>query len=277
MIAFASKARALLTSYYAMMVEYRSELMVWGIAVGLPLIMMGVWIEAGATGLFPLDNIQLMRYFIAIFLVRQLTVAWVIYEFEYHVVTGRLSPRLLQPIDPGWHFVAMHLGEQFARVPLIAAIFVTLLLLIFPEALWGAADDPDLWLPSWWRILLAFIFCYAAFALRFLMQYSLALLAFWIERVSSIEGLIYVLFIFLSGMMAPMEMFEADPLLAGILAVNMYLPFPYMAWFPAQLLAGGEVPILKGALVVAGWMVVLYLLNRWLWRRGLRHYAAMGA
>jgi ABC-2 type transport system permease protein len=32
---------------------------------------------------------------------RQLTVVWVIWELEKEVVQGYLSPRLLQPLDPG--------------------------------------------------------------------------------------------------------------------------------------------------------------------------------
>jgi len=50
----------------------------------------GVWIEAAQGGqwLGPWT----LPYFLAVFIIRQSTVVWVIYEFEKEVVEGRLSP-----------------------------------------------------------------------------------------------------------------------------------------------------------------------------------------
>ncbi|MGB3759572.1 MAG: multidrug ABC transporter permease, partial [Rivularia sp. (in: cyanobacteria)] len=99
------KAVTLLTVYYAYMVEYRAELILWVLTGSLPIIMMGVWTEAAEGGQFGLSPTQFARYFLAVFLVRQLTVVWVIWEFEKEVVEGKLSPRLLQPLDPVWYHV----------------------------------------------------------------------------------------------------------------------------------------------------------------------------
>ncbi|MEY4824645.1 MAG: hypothetical protein RLZZ430_295, partial [Cyanobacteriota bacterium] len=41
-------ARALITSQYALMLEYRAEIILWALSGVLPLIMLGVWSGSGA-------------------------------------------------------------------------------------------------------------------------------------------------------------------------------------------------------------------------------------
>ncbi|MFM8003632.1 MAG: multidrug ABC transporter permease, partial [Dolichospermum sp.] len=40
------KALTLLSVYYAYMLEYRSELILWVLSGSLPIIMMGIWVQA---------------------------------------------------------------------------------------------------------------------------------------------------------------------------------------------------------------------------------------
>ncbi|HEY9661491.1 MAG TPA: multidrug ABC transporter permease, partial [Allocoleopsis sp.] len=105
----------LLSVYYAYMLEYRAELFFWVLSSSLPFILMGVWVEAAQTGQFGLSALDFIRYFLAVFIVRQFTIVWVIWEFEREVVEGKLSFRLLQPIDPIWHHFFSHVAERIAR------------------------------------------------------------------------------------------------------------------------------------------------------------------
>jgi ABC-2 type transport system permease protein len=50
-----------------------------------------------------------------------------------------------------------------------------------------------------------------------------------------------------------------------------------MVWFPAALLVNEEVPIARGFAIMIAWTVVFFALYRWLWKKGLKHYSAMGA
>ncbi len=269
------RARVLLGVYYALMIEYRGEIVMWAVATTLPLIMMGVWMPAGATGRFPLSEAEMVRYFIAVFVIRQFSVVWVIHDFEWHVVTGRLSPLLLQPIDPAWRFLAGHLSEQGARLPIVIGLLL-LCGVLFPAA-WQdpGIDGPTVWLPAWWQVGLFVAAVYAAFALRFLIQYCLSMLAFWFERVMAIEGINFIPYLFLSGLLAPLEVFPD-----AVRTAALFTPFPYMVWFPAKLLIDPNVEpamIAASFAIILAWSVALLALNRWLWRRGLRHYSAMGA
>ncbi len=130
--------------------------------------MMGVWTKASQGGQFSLGTTDFARYFISVFIVSELTLVWVIWNFEKEVVQGKLSPRLLQPIDPAWHHVAEHVSERFARLPLIL-LLVSFFFLLYPQAFW---------LPSLGRVLLFLLVIAIALALRFLIQYTLAMFAF---------------------------------------------------------------------------------------------------
>ena len=255
-------AVTLLKVYYDYMVEYRAELILWVLSGSLPLILMGVWAEAGQSGQFGLSPLQFIRYFLAVFLTRQLTVVWVIYEFEKEVLKGQLSFRLLQPLDPGWHHFASHLSERLARLPFAFAL-VGAFFLIYPQAFW---------LPSPTQLLLFAVAIAAAFCLRFLIQYTFSMLAFWMERASAIEQFWFLFYLFLSGMVAPLELFP--PLLRQI---TLWTPFPYLVWFPSAVLLGLPVNVLQGFGMIVLWTGIFWVLNRWLWRRGLRHYSGMGA
>jgi ABC-2 type transport system permease protein len=140
-------ARVLLSVYYAYMVEYRAELMFWVLSGTFPLIFMGLWAKAAEGGQFALDPATFIRYFLAVFLVRQLTVVWVVWEFEREVNEGRLSPFLLQPIDPVWRHFFSHVSERFARLPFIA-VLVGLFLWLYPQAAGLPSPGQLFW--DWW-------------------------------------------------------------------------------------------------------------------------------
>ncbi|MGM3305189.1 ABC transporter permease [Anabaena sp. WFMT] len=256
------KALTLLSVYYAYMLEYRSELVLWILSGSLPIILMGVWIKAAQGGQFNLTSIDFARYFFAVFLVRQMTVVWVIFDFEKEVVEGKLSPRLLQPIDPGFHHLAGHVAERFARMPFVF-LLIGLFFLLYPQAFW---------LPTLPNLLLFTLAAVLAFALRFLIQYTFAMFSFWTERATALESFWFLFFLFLSGMIAPLEVFPE-----AVRNVVMFTPFPYLIHFPASILVGLPVDLTRGFLSILGWLLVFMGANRLLWRAGLKRYSGMGA
>ncbi|NLF16908.1 MAG: multidrug ABC transporter permease [Lentisphaerae bacterium] len=264
MNAFLGKLRTYVVVSYAEMLEYRAEVVLWVLSSIMPFLMMGVWMQAsqGTQADLGLTPTEFARYFLCVFLIRQVTLVWVIYEVERHVVEGSLSPRLLQPIDPFWRFFCDHLGERLARLPFLV-ILTALFFVLYPAALWC---------PSLRSGLLAALCLAAAFVLRFIMQYAFAMVAFWSERASAIEDFWFFMYLFLSGYLAPLSLFPE-----GVRRVAEWTPFPYLIYMPAQLLLGRPVDLGRGLAVMAVWTLVFFGLYRLLWRAGLRRYSGMGA
>jgi ABC-2 type transport system permease protein len=255
------QARALFTFYLSYMLEYRAEIYLWVLASVLPLILLGVWARAAESGAFALSRVEFIRYFVAVFVVRQFSFIWVIWEFEELVVSGNLSQQLLQPIDPVWRFLASHLTERVVRLPIVLAI-AGLCFLLYPEAFWlpRAADLAG------GMLLLALAFC-----ARFALQYMMSMLAFFSERAAAIEELWFAVHLFLSGLIAPLDVYP-EP----VRRLTELTPFPYLIYYPVNLLLGRGAPFGRAVLVLSVWGALAWLVQRRLWRSGLRRYSAMG-
>jgi ABC-2 type transport system permease protein len=258
--------RVLLSSQYAYMLEYRAEIALWALSGVVPFIMLALWsqLDSGAPGSQPLglNQRQLSRYFLSVFVVRQFTIAWVVWAFEEDALQGRLSHALLQPLHPLWRYLSAHLAEQATRLPFVAAL-VGLFFVLQPGALW---------MPSLGQGLTALLAIWMAFAINFLLQSAIAILCFWSERASALERLLYIPYLFLSGLVAPLEVFPP-----AVRAFALWTPFPYMIAFPAQLLSGNPLSFHNAFAAMAAWIALLLPLVGLLWKAGVKRYGAMGA
>jgi ABC-2 type transport system permease protein len=109
--------------------------------------------------------------------------------------------------------------------------------------------------------------------LQFLIAYSIALLAFWIQEVSTLVFIVYAFEVFFSG-----QMFPLDILPSPWVTVSWWLPFQYEIYFPVQVfqerLAPGQV--VGGLLIAVGWVFVGWVCARLIYRSGLKYYTAVG-
>ncbi|MEY2978685.1 MAG: hypothetical protein RLZZ435_2824 [Cyanobacteriota bacterium] len=255
--------KTLTSVYYAYIMEYRAEIILWVLSGSLPFIMLGVWSESVGQGTeYGLDRLDFIRYFLAVFLTRQFTVVWVIWEFEREIIEGQLSFRLLYPIDPFWHHFMQHIGERLTRFPFIV-LLVIFFFLLYPQAFW---------LPNFGQLLSFVIAASLAFLLHFMIQYTFSMLAFWTERARSVEGVWFFIYLFLSGLIAPLDVFPET-----LVSWLSWTPIPYLIYFPSALLLGLPVSVIKGGMVMSAWLLLITIVNRWAWYRGLKQYSGMGA
>ena len=256
-------AKTLLETQYAMMVEYRAEIILWCMSGVMPFILMGPWMKTAEK--MGKDPAVFARYFFCIFLVRQLSVVWVLWEFEMEVVQGSLSMKLLQPLNPVWRHVASHFAERLARLPFLI-LLVILFFGLYPKALWR---------PSLTDLALFVAAISMSFTMRFVQQYAVAMCSFWIERASSIDAFVMLMDLGLSGLLAPLWLYP--PIMKTIALLT---PFPYLFYFPVSLLMGQhdvDISVPKGFIVLASWTMFFWVIQQILWRRGLRRYSSMGA
>lgn len=251
----------------ASFIQYRASIFIWTIDRILePLIYLVVWSAvARATGgtVGGFDSPHFAAYFIVMMLVTQVTYTWVMYEYEYKIRHGSLSFALLRPIHPIHTDLVDNVSSKMITLPLMlvaAAVLVVLFKPAFSLSLWSAA----LFVPA---LLLAF-------SVKFVVEWTLALSAFWTTRVSAVNQGYFVAALFLSGQMAPLSLLPRPLQIAATI-----LPFRWMISFPVELLLGrlsfGQA--MTGLAAQAAWLALGLLLLRTIWRAGVRVYSAVGA
>jgi ABC-2 type transport system permease protein len=266
-VSVASTARALPTLVrvgFAEAVAYRAEMLVWVLATTMPLIMLALWSAVAAdapVGRF--DQRDFLAYFLATFIVRQLTGAWVAWQMSYEVRTGALSMRLLRPIHP----MVSYAVENLAAVPLrlVVAVPVAILALI----LLGTRTLPH-------SPLLWVVWCLAVLGgwlITFLANVIIGCLALWTGSSVKVMDVWLVAFMVFSGYLVPVELFPG-----GLRTLVAWLPFRYQIGFPVEVMTGAYALPAALVMLLRQWAFVLGLLlaAAIIWRRGLRRFAAYG-
>ena len=252
---------------FATMVQYRASLFIWMIGHVLePLVYLVVWsvvAESGGGSAGGYTAAQFAGYFIILMLVENVSYTWIMYEYEYRIREGMLSPALLRPVHPIHADIADNISSKAVTMPFMIGIAVVLGFIFRPELS-----------PHAWALAAAIPALCLAFLLRFLLEWTLAQAAFWTTRVSAINQSYFVLILFLSGQIAPLSLF---PSVVQIIA--SILPFRWMLGFPVELILGRLSPTeaLAGLGAQAVWVCLAFLLMRIVWRAGIRTYSAVGA
>ena len=259
---FNRKLLTLLKVQYSNMMEYRVEIALWAISGIIPFFMLNIWTNNNLNESINFSNVMLSRYFLSAFFVRQFSVVWVVFTFEEDALSGKISPYLIQPLNPFFRYIAQHLAEQITRFPF--AVIIALIFFIFnPESIWA---------PNLGIFVLSGIATFFSFLIQFLIQSIIACLCFWTEKASSIERLFFIPTLFLSGLLAPVISFPEY-----VKSWIYITPFPYFIDFPANLLSGNNTNVLAGFLMQLFWISVLFPLFRKTWSMGTKKYTAMGS
>ncbi len=252
---------------FATMLQYRASLAIWIIGQVLePLVYLVVWsVVAGSRGgqVGDYTTAGFAAYFLALMLVNHVTYTWIMYEYEYRVREGGLSFALLRPVHPIHSDVADNVSSKVITMPGMLLV----------AALLAWVFHPSLTVVPW-SLAAALPALALAFLLRFLLEWTLALAAFWTTRVSAFNQLYFVALLFLSGQIAPLSLFPA-----WIQTAASILPFRWMIGFPVELLLGRLTPgeALGGFAAQAIWIAIGLGLVRLVWRAGVRVYSAVGA
>jgi ABC-2 type transport system permease protein len=252
---------------FASMVQYRASLTIWMIGHVLePLIYLAVWSavansSGGRVGGFTTSDV--VTYFLVFMMVNHVSYTWIMYEFEYRVREGHLSAALLRPVHPIHADIADNVTSKLMTFPFILAVAIGLGFLF--QANWN---------PPALALLLGIPALCLAFLLRFLLEWMLALSAFWTTRVGAINQMYFLLLLFLSGQIAPIELLPQP-----IQWITAILPFRWMLGFPVELWMGRLTPMemLAGLVAQAVWVALSLVLVRIVWRAGVRVYSAVGA
>lgn len=208
---------------------------------------------------------QMVSYYLVVTIVDALTAVteddW---QIAADIKDGNISQFLLKPID----FLSYRLclfGAGRLVYLIVAIVPTTLFILWFREDFTLPAD------PATFGCFLLSVVLTGL--LQFFLSYTMALLAFWMQEVSTV---IFILFAF--EYIASGHLFPLDILPPTVAQVLNFTPFPYQLYFPVSIWLGRTTgaAVGQGLLIQAAWVVASYFLARWVWSRGIRKYSAVG-
>lgn len=248
-------------------IAYRGATAIWIFSsIMQPLVSLVVWRTVagsnGTAGGFTAD--QYTAYFIMVLIVSNMTFIWHMWEFEYRIRTGAFSPLLLRPIHPIHNDVSENLS--FKLLGLVGIVPAAIILGIVFDADFGGTTALD---------VLAFVpALLLAMVLRFVVEWTLALAAFWLTKVSAINNLFDVFFLFLAGQFAPLDVMPG-----WIQTLAILSPFPWSIAFPVEVALGHRsgTEILVGYGAQLAWIGIAVAVLALVWNRAASRYGAVGA
>ena len=252
--------RAYFRTSFAIMVEYRATVFLWILAGVTPLIMMFVWRHLAAAG--PIggrDPKAFAFYFLIAFLSTQCCTVWVVWNVDYQIRTGTYAIQLLRPFDPWLGELIENIAAYSLRLPF------NVLIVALGLAISGAWE---MIVPA--RLPAFVLALILSWQLMFNINYALALLCLWSERVKSADSWVYLMVFTLGGALFPLDFLSP----AWRTAIG-WMPFPWMVNFPVELLAGNAPP-LRGFAMQAVWLAIIVACHRGLWRLGRKRFGAVG-
>lgn len=248
-------------------IQYRASGAIWMIGSILePTIYLVVWStvaesRGGDVGGYTAS--EFAAYYIVLMMVNHLTFSWIMQVFQFRIQFGSLSYELLRPVHPIHADIMDNIAFKLVQMTLMIPAMIVLILLFEPAFDFSMAD-----------LVIALPVLALAFLTRFLLEWSLALAAFWTTRTIAINNMYFAVMMFVSGRIAPIALLPAW--LRGTAEV---LPFYYVVAFPAELINGSlsRDEIVSGITMLMVWLVLAWLLMNILWQRAVRNFSAVGA
>ncbi len=251
---------------FAEAVAYRAEMLVWVLATTMPLVMLALWsavAEDAPVGRF--GQSEFAAYFLATFVVRQLTGSWAAWQINFDVREGTLAMRLLRPVHPLVSYTAESIASMPMRVVVSVPVAFIALVTIGGRAVSHSSAAWGLW-------VFALV---GGYSLTLLANLIIGCLALFLESSVKVMDIYLSAFFVLSGYLIPVELFP--PVLR---AATDWLPFRYQIGFPVELMTGAYDTNLGTAvlLLVRQWIMVgLFLgIAALVWSRGVRRFSAYG-
>ncbi len=262
-------APTLLRIGFAESIAYRAELLIWVLSTTMPFINLALWSAVARSGPVVSESGRTFSaedftaYFLAIFIVRQLTGSWACWEMNFEVKSGKLAMRLLRPIHPLFGYVMENLSLIPMRLVVTAPVVVLMILVV------GVKSVPTH--PA--QLAVVAIGFLGGWLMTVLVNLALGAMALYMESSLKLMDVWLAVYFVLSGYVVPVELFPS-----GLRQAIEFLPFRYQVGLPTELFIGMHTP--AQALPLLGlqwlWVGIFFVITMAVWRGGVRRFAAFG-
>ena len=219
-----------------------------------------IYREGGRVGDYALSD--LTTYYLIQFVINTVVISYVSWEIIDHIREGFFSHFLVKPVDYFRYWFTINLsGKLFEGLVILLAVggFV---LALGPQVSWPVR--PATYLTFSVALGLAIV-------LAFELEFCIGLIAFWLVQVRVFKYMLQYAMFFFAGTLLPLDLFPR-----ALADVADRLPFQYLVFVPIQVFLEKRPDPVTDFAVAALWIAAFYLLSRWMLRRGIARYEAVG-
>lgn len=248
--------------------EYRVSFFLSMLSTAFPIIIQtAMWNylygRSDAAAVFGYGQGEILLYTLLASIVAQLVGTGFEGEINSDIKMGGLNKYLVRPVGYRGYRFFRFLGQKVPRAMVVLPVM-------------AAAIGGAFWkgLPISAARVLAFLGSMIfGLTLNFFIFYCIGLLGFWLTDAEKLFGTISIVLTVASGGVFPLDIFGGPV----EMLVNL-LPFGYTVQFPVNIINGrfGWERIGAGFVFQAGWIFFFACAGGYMWRHGLRRYAATG-
>jgi ABC-2 type transport system permease protein len=258
--------KAIVKQYFLGQIQYRVVAYSWLVGKILePLIYLIIWVTVSNLKNGEINGLTtdyFISYYVVLMIVSQFTFTDLIWRFGNQINSGDFSNKLILPIHPLHYDIAENIGYKLFSMPVI--LLSAILTAMYFKAVFNITVI---------KIVIFLPIVLLSWLLRLLFEWMVSLSAFWFVNVKGISTFYYVMLLFFSGRVIPLNIF---PLYLREIAD--YLPFRYMISYPIEILLNNYSVsyIIENTFIQTLWLGSVIFILVIVYNLGIKKYTAVG-
>ncbi len=240
---------------------YRLNMLMWRIRqIFVFLIPFFIWksVLGGGGEIYGYNFPAVMTYLFGTTILRSLVMGSRTVDLAWMINSGYLTIPLMRPIGMFRFFITRDAADKLFNLSFI--IFeIPLIYLIFHPPVFLQSNPLQLLYTACSMLLAIFIY--------FFINIIFGAIGFWSRDVWAPRFLLMVIMEFATGAMFPLDMLSSF-----WQKIMLATPFPYLLYVPLKIYLGQSVSLLPQIL----WVIILGVISKIVWQKGLLRYEAEG-
>lgn len=249
--------------------EYRVDFFIQLFSGALPIVIQcylwtAIFRNSSSSTVFDYTYPQMIAYSILAILTSRVVAAGFENEIATDVKDGSLSKFIVQPFSHFYFRMFKFLGDKALRIAVLLVI----------NAIVIAVLHFTLHFQLMWHAIVGYLMVMPlSLLMNFSIYYCISAISFWAIESWGIFSTFSLIAGIASGSLFPIDIFSAP-----VQRFLEWLPFPYIIYFPVNILSGkvSGADVMNGMWLQLAWLVIFLCLSKLMWQAGMRRYEATG-